>query len=141
MKTLREVRENKGVKQLAVANYPGISRQTYAAYEQNQEQMSIEQARAAREFLGCKVADIFASRGQLDKYFGGPVEDKEGFARALSAALVEFDGGRYDWLRERPLAYSSRGGEEFVRIDGVRVCVTGDSLRALMRDVASSDAL
>lgn len=69
------------------------------------------------------------------------MEDKERFVRAMSAALAEFGGGRYDWLRERPLAYYSRGGEEFVRIDGVPVCVTGDSLRALMRDVASSDAL
>ena len=69
------------------------------------------------------------------------MEDKEGFVRALSAALAEFGGGRYDWLRERPLAYSSAGGEEFVRIDDARVCVTGDSLRALMRDVASSDRL
>ena len=69
------------------------------------------------------------------------MEDKEGFVRALSAALAEFGGGRYDWLRERPLAYSSADGEEFVRIDGAPVCVTGDSLRALMRDVASSDRL
>ena len=69
------------------------------------------------------------------------MEDKEGFVRALSAALAEFGGGRYDWLRERPLAYSSSDGEEFVRIDDARVCVTGDSLRALMRDVASSDRL
>lgn len=69
------------------------------------------------------------------------MEDKEGFVRALSAALAEFGDGRYDWLRDRPLAYSSRGGEEFVHIDGTRVCVTGDSLRALMRDVASSDRL
>ena len=53
------------------------------------------------------------------------MEDKEGFVRALSAALAEFGGG----------------GEEFVRIDDARVCVTGDSLRALMRDVASSDRL
>lgn len=69
------------------------------------------------------------------------MEDKEGFVRALSAALVEFGGGRYDWLREQPLAYSSACGEEFVDVDGERVCVTGDSLRALMRDVASSDRL
>lgn len=59
MKTLKEVREAKGVKQLAVANYLGISRQTYAAYEQNQDQMSIEQARAVCKFLGCRVVDIF----------------------------------------------------------------------------------
>lgn len=69
------------------------------------------------------------------------MEDKEGFVRALSAALVAFGGGRYDWLREQPLAYSSSGGEEYVRIDDARVYVTGDSLRALMRDVASSDRL
>lgn len=68
------------------------------------------------------------------------MEDKEGFVRAVSAALAEF-GGRYDWLRERPLAYVRRGGEEFVEVDGAQVCVTGDSLRALMRDVATSDRL
>lgn len=59
----------------------------------------------------------------------------------MSAALAEFGGGRYDWLRERPLAYVRRAGEEFVDADGAQVCVTGDSLRALMRDVASSDRL
>lgn len=70
------------------------------------------------------------------------MEDKEGFVRALSAALAEFGDGRYDWLRERPFAYyTGRGGEEFVDIDGAPVCVTGDSLRALMRDVASSDRM
>lgn len=70
------------------------------------------------------------------------MEDKEGFVRALSAALAEFGDGRYDWLRERPFAYyTGRGGEEFVDIDGAPVCVTSDSLRALMRDVASSDRL
>lgn len=70
------------------------------------------------------------------------MEDKEGFVRALSAALAKFGDGRYDWLRERPFAYyTGRGGEEFVDIDGAPVCVTGDSLRALMRDVASSDRL
>lgn len=70
------------------------------------------------------------------------MEDKKGFVRAMSAALAEFGDGRYDWLRERPLAYyTGRDGEEFVRIDDARVCVTGDSLRALMRDVASSDRL
>ncbi len=59
MATLKEVREMKGVKQLAVANHLGISRQTYAGYEQKQDQMSIEQARAVCEFLGCDMAEIF----------------------------------------------------------------------------------
>ena len=69
------------------------------------------------------------------------MEDKEGFVRALNAALVEFGGGRYDWLRERPMAYVRHGFEEYVRIEDSSICVTGDSLRALMRDVASSDRL
>lgn len=57
------------------------------------------------------------------------MEDKEGFVRALSAALAEFGGGRYDWLRERPLAYhAARGGEEFVDVDG--------ALRSLEPEVA-----
>ena len=70
------------------------------------------------------------------------MEDKKGFVSALSAVLAEFGGGRYDLLRERPFSYhAARGGEEFVDVDGAPVCVTGDSLRALMRDVASSDRL
>lgn len=69
------------------------------------------------------------------------MEDKGGFVHAVSAALAEFGGGRYDWLRERPLAYVRRGGEEFVDVDGAQASVTGDSLRALMRDVASSGQL
>ena len=59
MQTLKEAREAKGVKQIAVAEYLGISRQTYAAYEREQDKMSIEQARAVCEFLGCDMADIF----------------------------------------------------------------------------------
>ena len=49
--------------------------------------------------------------------------------------------------REREVAMGEasyltlRGGEEFVDVDGAPVCGTGDSLRALMRDVASSDRL
>jgi putative transcriptional regulator len=59
MQTLKEARERKGVKQVAVADYLGVARQTYANYEQNQEQMSIEQAKAVCKFLGVDVADIF----------------------------------------------------------------------------------
>lgn len=59
MKTLKEYRESKGVKQLAVAEHIGVSRATYAKYEDNQESMSIGQAKAVCEFLGCSVSDIF----------------------------------------------------------------------------------
>lgn len=59
MKTLRSVREEKGVKQIAVANHLGVSRQTYAGYERDQERMSIEQAQAVCRFLNCDIREIF----------------------------------------------------------------------------------
>ena len=37
LRTLKEIREERGVKQLAVAEYLGIARQTYAAYERIRE--------------------------------------------------------------------------------------------------------
>ncbi|MBX9035076.1 helix-turn-helix transcriptional regulator [Gordonibacter massiliensis (ex Traore et al. 2017)] len=62
MNTLKEYRESKGVKQLAVAEHIGVSRATYAKYEDNQESMSIGQAKAVCEFLGCSMNDIFLLR-------------------------------------------------------------------------------
>lgn len=59
MKTLKEVRESLGVKQCAVAEHLGVSRQTYSRYENKQEKMSIEQAKSVCDFLRCNIADIF----------------------------------------------------------------------------------
>ncbi len=59
MQALKKYRERKGVKQCAVARQLGISRQTYSKLENNQEDMSIQQAKAVCDFLGCKVDDIF----------------------------------------------------------------------------------
>lgn len=59
MQTLKEVREAKGVKQVAVAEHIGVSRQTYSRYEQNPEMLSVGQAKAICDFLGSDVRDIF----------------------------------------------------------------------------------
>lgn len=59
MKTLKEFRTKRGITQKAVAEYLGVSRQTYNRYESMQEKMSIEQAKAVCEFLKCDVSDIF----------------------------------------------------------------------------------
>lgn len=59
MPTLREVREARGVKQKAVAEHLGIARQTYGRYENHPEKMTLEQARAACNFLHCSIVDIF----------------------------------------------------------------------------------
>ena len=59
MKTLKEVRESKGVKLTAVAEHLGVSRQTYSNYESAQDQMSVAQAKAVCKFLGCSMSDIF----------------------------------------------------------------------------------
>lgn len=59
MKTLKEYREDKGVKLQAVANHLGVSRQTYREYERKQGSMSIDQAKAVCDFLGCSPDEIF----------------------------------------------------------------------------------
>ena len=59
MKTLMEIRRDNGVTQKAVAEKLGVTRQTYARYEQQQDQMSIEQAKSACRFLHCDIADVF----------------------------------------------------------------------------------
>lgn len=59
MKTLMEIRRDNGVTQKAVAEKLGVTRQTYARYEQQQDQMSIEQAKSVCRFLHCDIADVF----------------------------------------------------------------------------------
>ena len=58
MKTLKEIREEKGVKQLAVADALHIARQTYARYEENPRVMPIGAALDACAFLGCDFAEV-----------------------------------------------------------------------------------
>ena len=62
MQTLKEKRLELGVSQIAVAQHLGIARQTYANYENDQDRMTIEQAKSVCDFLRCDVADIFCLR-------------------------------------------------------------------------------
>ena len=59
MKSLKEAREAKGVKAVAVAQHLGITRQTYAKYESNPQEMSVTHAQAVCDFLGVPVSEIF----------------------------------------------------------------------------------
>ena len=59
MQTLREARKERGVLQKAVAEHLGVSRQTYSRYENAQENMTIEQAKAVCKFLHCSIEDVF----------------------------------------------------------------------------------
>lgn len=59
MNKLKAYRERRGIKQIAVANALGVSRQTYSKWENNQEEMSVTQAKAACKFLGCPIDKIF----------------------------------------------------------------------------------
>lgn len=59
MKTLREAREERGIKQKAVADALKVTRQTYAKYEENPREMPVFQAEAACAFIGCDVSEIF----------------------------------------------------------------------------------
>lgn len=60
MKSLREFREERGIKQIAAANHLGVTRQTYATYEDNPERMNIAQAKSICAFIGCQVDDIYS---------------------------------------------------------------------------------
>lgn len=59
MQTLREARKKKGIKACAVADAIGVSRQTYAKYEDDQGIMSIKHAQAACDFMGLDFDSIF----------------------------------------------------------------------------------
>jgi len=62
MQTLKEAREKKGIKQCAVAEHLGVSRVTYAKYEENQNCMSVEHAKAACDFIGVNIDSVFFSK-------------------------------------------------------------------------------
>ena len=57
--SLKEAREKRGIKQLAVAEAIGVTRQTYASYEQNPEKIPVGLAKAACAFIGCDIGKIF----------------------------------------------------------------------------------
>lgn len=59
MQTLKEARESRGIKQIAVANALNVTRQTYAKYEDKPHLMPIGQAEAACSFIGCDMNEIF----------------------------------------------------------------------------------
>lgn len=59
MKSLKEIRESKGIKQAYVAEQLGISRQTLSRYEADQDNLTIGQAKALCHILGCELTDIF----------------------------------------------------------------------------------
>lgn len=59
MDTLKEARERRGIRQNAVADAIGVTRQTYAAYEKDPRNMSILHAKAACKFIGCDINEIF----------------------------------------------------------------------------------
>ena len=59
METLEQARKRRGITQKAVADAIGVSRQTYATYERYPRTMRIEAARAACDFIGCDISDIF----------------------------------------------------------------------------------
>lgn len=66
MRTLKQARSDKGIKQVAVANAIGITRQTYAKYEKDPSLMTVAQAMAACSFIGVKMEDVFF--GQEGKF-------------------------------------------------------------------------
>ena len=63
MYTLREARESRGIKQKAIADAIGVTRQTYAKYEDNPRLMPIGKAEDACAFMRFDISDIFFGDG------------------------------------------------------------------------------
>lgn len=59
MKTLRAIREEKGVTKKAVSNHLGVTDKTYSKYENHPETMKVETAKRIADFLNVEVSDIF----------------------------------------------------------------------------------
>ena len=59
MKTIREMREEKGITQGTMAKRLGVSRPTYIKFENNPSAMSMGTAKRVCELLDCTVDDIF----------------------------------------------------------------------------------
>ena len=56
---LRELRERRGKTQREIAEYLGVSRLTYARYEQDPDRLSIAQAELLCRLLKCSIDSIF----------------------------------------------------------------------------------
>ncbi|AEB06440.1 helix-turn-helix domain protein [Coriobacterium glomerans PW2] len=63
MSTLKEVRKARGLTQKDVADHLGISRQTYSGYENEQDRMTIGQAKSVCAMLKCEIIEVFAPAG------------------------------------------------------------------------------
>lgn len=61
MRTIRERREDRGITQAAIARYLGVTRQTYASYEQHPEKLSIDQAIILCDILDCDFDSLLPS--------------------------------------------------------------------------------
>lgn len=59
MKSLRQIRVDKGVTKAAICRHLRISKPTYDAYEANPGSMRVETAKELAEFLGVKLQEIF----------------------------------------------------------------------------------
>lgn len=60
MQSIRDIRRSKGIMQRSAAECLGVSRQTYRRYERNQDLLTIDQARAICDLLGCDINDVFS---------------------------------------------------------------------------------
>lgn len=64
MKTLEELRKERGVTKAAVTRYLGVSRPTYDRYERDPSAMSVADFNRVCKFLRCKTSDVFLSKNR-----------------------------------------------------------------------------
>ncbi|WP_289636476.1 helix-turn-helix transcriptional regulator [uncultured Adlercreutzia sp.] len=59
MKSLRQIRVDKGVTKAAICRHLSISKPTYDAYEADPGSMRVETAKQLAKFLGVELQEIF----------------------------------------------------------------------------------
>ena len=62
MQTLKDAREQRGIKLEAVAKAIQVTRQTYAKYEKEPWKMPVQRAQNACAFIGVPMDEIFFSK-------------------------------------------------------------------------------
>ena len=75
--SLKDVREAKGVKQVAMASHLGVSRQTYASWERDPRLIRYHDAVSICAFLGCGLDEIFFGAEVRNTGIEGGGEDGE----------------------------------------------------------------
>ena len=133
MNNLKQLRKKKGVGQLDIANYLGVSRQTYSTYEIGTREPSIDILKKLSEYFGVSV-DTIIGKDEAPETFGRPIviqpelyPEDEVLIPVMASLRCGFNScGEPCVFSERkpvPVSWTRRWGKNIVFVEAV-----GDSM-------------